>query len=73
MAEASGCAIQLDEDALRTDALVAAALALSLDPVDRALHAGEDYALVVALPPDAATGQIRHPRLGRGSGPARRQ
>lgn len=51
MAEASGVAIAIDEAELTGDAaLISAASALGLDPVELALHAGEDYALLVASP-----------------------
>jgi thiamine-monophosphate kinase len=64
MAEASGVCVVLDALALHADgALVRAASALGVDPLDLALHGGEDYALVAAS--DAAiegfqlVGQIR--------------
>jgi thiamine-monophosphate kinase len=48
VAEASGVRVVLDEEALRDAPLVAAAAALGVDPLDLALHGGEDYALVAA-------------------------
>jgi thiamine-monophosphate kinase len=49
VAEASGVAVVLDEEALRADlALCRAAEAIDASPVELALHGGEDYALVVA-------------------------
>jgi thiamine-monophosphate kinase len=51
VAEASSVGIVLYEAELTKDeALVAAAAALQRDPVDLALHGGEDYALVAASP-----------------------
>lgn len=47
VAEASGVCIVIEESAIAADgALVGAARALGRDPVDLALHGGEDYALV---------------------------
>jgi thiamine-monophosphate kinase len=51
LAEASGVRIVLDAGALRaqlSDALVTAAALLGRDPLDLALHGGEDYALLAA-------------------------
>ncbi|HEV3194110.1 MAG TPA: thiamine-phosphate kinase [Polyangiaceae bacterium] len=51
IAQASGVQLVLDEAALRSDqALNEAAAALGVEPVDLALHGGEDYALVIASP-----------------------
>lgn len=51
MAEASGVAIAIDEPELVGDeALLDAASALGLEAAELALHAGEDYALLVASP-----------------------
>ena len=51
MADASAVCAVVDEGALLADAdLCAAASALGVDPLDLALHGGEDYALVVASP-----------------------
>jgi thiamine-monophosphate kinase len=51
LADASGVGVVLDERELAGDrALVEAAGALGQDPVDLALHGGEDYALVVSSP-----------------------
>jgi thiamine-monophosphate kinase len=46
--------VVLDAASLVGDELRAAAAALGRDPLAFALHGGEDYALVVALPPGAA-------------------
>jgi thiamine-monophosphate kinase len=49
VAEASGVRVVLDEGLLLADAaLSTVAVALGADPLDLALHGGEDYALVVA-------------------------
>jgi thiamine-monophosphate kinase len=51
LAEASGVRALLDQGALASEAsLRDVALALGEDPVDLALHGGEDYALLVASP-----------------------
>jgi thiamine-monophosphate kinase len=50
LARASGVRVILDATALVGDELRAAAAALGRDPLALALHGGEDYALVVALP-----------------------
>ncbi|MEO7330280.1 MAG: thiamine-phosphate kinase [Minicystis sp.] len=50
LARASGVRAVLAAASLCTPALVAAAAELGRDPLDLALHGGEDYALVVALP-----------------------
>jgi thiamine-monophosphate kinase len=54
MARASGTRAVLDEAGIVGGALVDAAAALGRDPLELALHGGEDYALVVAAPPGAA-------------------
>lgn len=53
LARASGCGIELDRDAVPV-AAAARALAprLGLDPLDLALHGGEDYELVFTAPPE---------------------
>jgi thiamine-monophosphate kinase len=51
LAEAGGVRLVFDQGALAGDeALGAAAAALGADPVDLALHGGEDYALLAASP-----------------------
>ena len=50
LATASGVGLVLDAGALISAELHAAAAALGRDPLDLALHGGEDYALVAALP-----------------------
>ncbi len=51
VARASGAQLVLDEVALRSDkALNEAAAALGIEPLELALHGGEDYALVIASP-----------------------
>ena len=50
LARASGVRVVLDATCLAGDELRAAAAALGRDPLALALHGGEDYALVVALP-----------------------
>lgn len=69
VARASGVAALLDEAAIAGEAalaravgeeLRAAARAIGRDPLDLALHGGEDYALVIALPPgEALAGFVR--------------
>lgn len=60
LARASGVRAVLDAGAVVGDALRAAASALGRDPLALALHGGEDYALVVALPPgEAVAGFVR--------------
>lgn len=66
LAEASGVAVVLEEDCLRSHAaprLLQAAEALRLDALDLALHGGEDYALVVAgdrpIPGFVRVGRVR--------------
>jgi len=61
----------LDEAALVGPDLIAAAAALGRDPLDLALSGGEDYALVVALPPgDALEGFLRIGDVTALEGPA---
>jgi thiamine-monophosphate kinase len=51
VADASGVRLVLEEsELLRDDSLVGAAAALGEDPIDLALHGGEDYAIVAASP-----------------------
>ncbi len=50
LARVSGVRAVLQSASLLTPALVAAAGELGRDPLDLALHGGEDYALLVALP-----------------------
>lgn len=50
LARASGVDAILDAGAIVTPMLRAAAAELGVDPLDLALHGGEDYALVVAAP-----------------------
>jgi thiamine-monophosphate kinase len=68
IAEASGvCLVLDDEPLLAQQDLVAAASALGVDPLDLALHGGEDYALVAASPgPIAGFRRIGEVRPGRG-------
>lgn len=68
IAEASSVCIVLDEEPLLAqDHLVAAATALGADPLDLALHGGEDYALVAASPaPIAGFRLVGEVRPGRG-------
>lgn len=54
LAEASSVRVVLDEAALRShggDALTTAARAVGEDPLETALEGGEDYAVVIAVPP----------------------
>lgn len=55
LAAASEARLLLDAGALVSPELSAAAAQLGRDPLDLALHGGEDYALVVALPAGEAT------------------
>jgi thiamine-monophosphate kinase len=68
VAEASGVCLVLEEEPLLAQQdLVAAASALGADPLDLALHGGEDYALVAASPvPIAGFRRIGEVRQGRG-------
>ncbi|HEX3345078.1 MAG TPA: thiamine-phosphate kinase [Polyangiaceae bacterium] len=68
LGEASGVQLLLDEAALLEDAaLLEAAQALGADPLDLALHGGEDYALVAATPrPIAGFRRIGEVRAGTG-------
>lgn len=68
VAEASGVCVVLDEATLLEDAaLVDAAAALGLDPLDLALGGGEDYALVCSGDaPVAGFRRIGDVRPGRG-------
>jgi len=68
VAEASGVCLVLDEERLLAQHdVVAAASALGADPLDLALHGGEDYALVAASPgPIAGFRRIGEVRQGRG-------
>ncbi len=70
LAEASGVAVLLEEECLRSHAaprLVHAAEALGLDALDLALHGGEDYALVVACD-QPIPGFVRVGRVREGEG-----
>lgn len=53
VARASGVLAVLDPTTLLDATLVEVARALGVDPLELALHGGEDYALVVAAPPSA--------------------
>jgi thiamine-monophosphate kinase len=66
--EASGVCVVLEQEPLLAQHdLVAAAGALGVDPLDLALHGGEDYALVAASPgPIAGFRRIGEVRPGRG-------
>jgi thiamine-monophosphate kinase len=66
--EASGVCLVLDEEPLLAQPVLAyAAGALGADPLDLALHGGEDYALVAASPePIAGFRRIGEVRPGRG-------
>jgi len=68
VAQASGVQLVIDEAALRSDrALNEAAAALGVEPLDLALHGGEDYALVIASPaPVEGFRPIGEVRSGRG-------
>jgi thiamine-monophosphate kinase len=60
MAQASGVRAVLDAASIVDAALAAAAAALGRDPLALALHGGEDYALVMALPPgESLAGFVR--------------
>jgi thiamine-monophosphate kinase len=59
VAEASGARAVLDESALIEGPLQDAARALGLDPLELALYGGEDYALLVALPPGKSVAGFR--------------
>ncbi len=65
---ASGVCLVLEEEPLLAQHdLVAAASALGVEPLDLALHGGEDYALVAASPgPIAGFRRIGEVRQGRG-------
>lgn len=68
VADASGVCLVLEEAALLSDGLLlGAAAALRIDPLDLALHGGEDYALVVASErPIEGFRRIGSVREGRG-------
>jgi thiamine-monophosphate kinase len=68
VAEASGVCLVLEEEPLLAQRdLVAAASALGTDPLELALHGGEDYAIVAASPgPIAGFRRIGEVRQGRG-------
>jgi len=53
LAAASGVRVQLEASALLSEPLRAAALWAGRDPLELALHGGEDYALLVAAPVEA--------------------
>jgi thiamine-monophosphate kinase len=53
VARASGVCAVLEAEALVTPELVYAAALLGADPLALALHGGEDYAVVIAVPADA--------------------
>jgi thiamine-monophosphate kinase len=59
LARASSVRAILDEGALVSAELAAAAAGIGRDPRELALHGGEDYALVVALPAGAAIAGFR--------------
>jgi thiamine-monophosphate kinase len=54
LARASDVVAELDASRLVGASLAAAARELAVDPLELALHGGEDYALVIALPPGAS-------------------
>jgi thiamine-monophosphate kinase len=54
LARASKVRAVLEASAIASAELAGAAAALGRDPLDLALHGGEDYALVIALPPGSA-------------------
>ncbi len=60
LARASGVRAVLDAAEIVGDALRAAAALLGRDPLALALHGGEDYALVVALPPGEVLAGFAH-------------
>jgi thiamine-monophosphate kinase len=68
IAQASAVELVLDEVALRSDTeLQEAAAALGIDPLELALHGGEDYALVIASPaPVEGFRRIGEAKSGRG-------
>jgi thiamine-monophosphate kinase len=68
IADASGVCLVLDEEPLLAQHdLMSAASALRADPLDLALHGGEDYALLAASPgPIAGFRRIGEVRQGRG-------
>ena len=67
VALASGVCIAIDAAALRTPPLCDAARALGVDPIELALHGGEDYALVVAAAaPIDGFARIGEARAGTG-------
>jgi thiamine-monophosphate kinase len=66
LAQESGVAVLLDEKrvlAAAGDDLAHAAAALALDPLELALHGGEDYALVMTFAPDSVPAPFT--RIGR--------
>ena len=63
LTRASGVRAELDAEALLTPALCAAAALVGADPIELALHGGEDYALLVAGP--GAGGLPGFTRIGR--------
>ena len=68
IAQASGVRLALDELALRSDGVLnEVAATLAVEPLDLALHGGEDYALVIATP-TAVEGfrRIGEVKAGRG-------
>ncbi len=54
LATASGVSVLLEAKALLSESLLAAARWVGRDPLQLALHGGEDYALLVAAPCDAS-------------------
>jgi thiamine-monophosphate kinase len=52
VARASGLCAVLDPEALLTPELVEGSARLGVDPLKLALYGGEDYALLIAVPPD---------------------
>ncbi len=68
LARAGGVDAILDADAILTPALRAIAAELGKDPLDLALHGGEDYALIVAAPDGAGVpGFTRIGSIARGA------